>query len=173
MSLSDTYLIVIVYLCVYTVVIFSSERCMQSCTWSICDIIPLSSSSTAPPKVQVYSHKPGEFGKENTLICYVSEFHPPDITIQLFKDGKEITNANQTDLAFKQNWHFHLTKSAFFTPISGEKYLCKVTHGKTVKDYAWGKLAVESNMCEMFQILCQKNTCWCDAVSKVVNERRQ
>lgn len=93
----------------------------------------------APPKVQVYSHKPGEFGKENILICHVSEFHPPDITIQLLKDGGEIPNANQTDLAFKKNWHFHLTKTAAFTPVVGEKYSCKVTHGSTVKDYAWGE----------------------------------
>uniref|UniRef100_A0A8C8LP65 Immunoglobulin C1-set domain-containing protein n=1 Tax=Oncorhynchus tshawytscha TaxID=74940 RepID=A0A8C8LP65_ONCTS len=33
------------------------------------------------PKVQVYSRNPGEHGKDNTLICHVSGFHPPDISI--------------------------------------------------------------------------------------------
>ncbi|XP_037318072.1 beta-2-microglobulin-like [Pungitius pungitius] len=94
-----------------------------------------------PPKVQVYSHHPGEFDKENTLICHVSGFHPPDITIQLMKDNEEIPNAKQTDLAFKQGWRFVLTKNVAFTPMRGEKYSCKVTHGTTVRDYAW-----ESNM---------------------------
>lgn len=99
----------------------------------------LSLFSLAPPKVQVYSRDPGEFGQENTLICHVSNFHPPDITIQLLKNGEELSGAKQTDLAFKQDWHFHLTKNAPFKPVAGENYLCRVTHGGTRKDYAWGE----------------------------------
>ncbi|KAM4570153.1 beta-2-microglobulin [Odontesthes bonariensis] len=98
-------------------------------------------SKETPPKVQLYSRDPGQFGKENTLICHVSNFHPPDITIELMEDGNVLPNHKQTDLAFKQDWHFHLTKSVPFTPVDGRKYSCKVTHGKTTKDYAW-----ESNM---------------------------
>ncbi|XP_040001420.1 beta-2-microglobulin-like [Xiphias gladius] len=94
-------------------------------------------SKESPPKVQVYSFKPGEFGKENQLICHVSDFHPPDLSIQLLKDGEEIPNAKQSDLAFKDNWHFHLTKTVPFTPKDGENYGCRVTHGMTVKNYAW------------------------------------
>lgn len=90
-----------------------------------------------PPKVQVYSRNPGEFGKDNTLICHVSGFHPPDITIQIMEGGVELPNAKQTDLAFKQDWHFHLTKHVAFTPTSEQKYSCRVTHGRTTKDYAW------------------------------------
>nr|ADZ99098.1 beta2-microglobulin [Epinephelus coioides]ADZ99099.1 beta2-microglobulin [Epinephelus coioides]ADZ99100.1 beta2-microglobulin [Epinephelus coioides]ADZ99103.1 beta2-microglobulin [Epinephelus coioides] len=93
------------------------------------------------PKVQVYSFQPGQYGKDNTLICHVSKFHPPDITIQLMKNGQELPNAEQTDLAFENDWHFHLTKHVAFKPMEGDKYSCKVTHGKTVKDFAW-----ESNM---------------------------
>lgn len=93
----------------------------------------------APPKVQVYSRGPAEFGVENLLICHASDFHPPDITVQLMKDGKELPEAMQTDLAFKQDWRFHVTKNAAFTPVRGEEYYCKVTHGQTVKNYAWGE----------------------------------
>ncbi|XP_063316904.1 beta-2-microglobulin-like [Pelmatolapia mariae] len=93
------------------------------------------------PKTQVYSRNPGEYGKENVLICHVSNFHPPDITITLLKDGVEIPDAKQTDLVFNQDWHFHLTKHVTFTPKDGEKYTCKVTHGTVTKDYGW-----ESNM---------------------------
>ncbi|KAF6728602.1 Beta-2-microglobulin [Oryzias melastigma] len=94
-------------------------------------------SKTSPPKVEVYSRDPGQYGKDNTLICHVSNFHPPDITIQLLKDDVELSNPKQTDLAFKQNWHFHLTKSAPFTPEAGAKYTCKVTHSGVAKDYTW------------------------------------
>ncbi|XP_042370170.1 beta-2-microglobulin-like [Plectropomus leopardus] len=94
----------------------------------------------SPPKVQVYSSQPGEYGKDNTLICHVSEFHPPDITIQLMKDGMELHKSNQSDLAFRNNWQFHLTKTVAFKPMKGEKYSCRVTHGTKVKEYAWGEL---------------------------------
>ncbi|XP_073336393.1 beta-2-microglobulin [Pagrus major] len=90
-----------------------------------------------PPKVQVYTAGPAQFGEKNTLICHVSGFHPPDITIQLMKEGEELSNANQTDLAFKPDWHFHLTKNVAFTPTRGQKYSCKVTHGRNMKEYAW------------------------------------
>ncbi|XP_029901908.1 beta-2-microglobulin-like [Myripristis murdjan] len=91
----------------------------------------------SPPKVQVYSRNPGDFDKDNTLICHVSGFHPPDITIELLKNGVLMDNANQTDLAFEDNWHFFLTKSAPFTPKRGEEYRCKVTHLGSPKFYSW------------------------------------
>uniref|UniRef100_A0A8C6KFN7 Beta-2-microglobulin n=1 Tax=Nothobranchius furzeri TaxID=105023 RepID=A0A8C6KFN7_NOTFU len=90
------------------------------------------------PQVQVYSRDPGEFGNDNVLICHVSNFHPPDITIEILKDEEVIPGAVQTDLTFKQDWHFHLTKSVEFKPSSGEKYKCRVTHGTNRKDYIWG-----------------------------------
>ncbi|KAM8740378.1 beta-2-microglobulin-like [Acanthopagrus latus] len=94
-------------------------------------------SKYSPPKVQVYTAGPGEFGVKNILICHVSGFHPPDITIQLMKDGEELSNANQTDLAFKSDWHFHLTKNVAFTPTRGQQFSCKVTHGANMREYVW------------------------------------
>ncbi|KAG7454465.1 hypothetical protein MATL_G00260050 [Megalops atlanticus] len=94
-------------------------------------------AKTSHPKVQVYSRNPGEFGKSNTLICHVSGFHPPDISITLLKDGVEIPNAKQTDLAFEQSWQFHLTKTVAFTPQKGETYTCRVRHIQDAKNYNW------------------------------------
>ncbi|XP_008314203.2 beta-2-microglobulin-like [Cynoglossus semilaevis] len=95
-------------------------------------------SRYSPPKVQVYSTKPGLFGDDNILLCHVSDFHPPDITIQLMRNAAELTPANQTDLAFKQNWHFHLTRSVKFKPQEGEEYRCVVKHGSdSAKSYLW------------------------------------
>ncbi|XP_075900392.1 beta-2-microglobulin-like isoform X2 [Nelusetta ayraudi] len=92
----------------------------------------------SPPKVQVYSKQPGLFGQNNVLICYVSGFHPPDLSIQLLEDQKEMKGTNQTDLAFKGDWRFHLTKSVAFVPSSGHQYSCKVTHGRQeAKTYVW------------------------------------
>ncbi|XP_006799806.2 beta-2-microglobulin [Neolamprologus brichardi] len=93
-------------------------------------------------KTQVYSRNPGKYGEANVLICHVSDFHPPDITIRLLKNGVEIPEAKQTDLVFNQDWHFHLTKHVAFTPKEGENYVCEVTHGTHgTRTFGW-----ESNM---------------------------
>ena len=102
---------------------------------------------SANPKVQVYSSGPGAYGESNTLICHVSGFHPPDIQIQLLRNSVELPNANQTDLAFNKGWHFHLTRHAAFTPARGEDYVCKVTHGTSVKNYAWGEFGLRPPSC--------------------------
>ncbi|XP_034019724.1 beta-2-microglobulin [Thalassophryne amazonica] len=94
-------------------------------------------SKTAPAKVQVYSHYPGKFGQDNILMCYVTGFHPPNIEIQLLRNGEEIPNAVQTDLAFREGWYFHLMKNVAFKPMKDDVYLCRVTHQGVPKDYAW------------------------------------
>ncbi|KAM4558089.1 beta-2-microglobulin-like [Odontesthes bonariensis] len=91
----------------------------------------------AAPKVQVYSRTPGDLGKANILICHVSGFYPPEITIKLLKNDKEIPGTIQTDLAFEENWHYHLTKHVPFTPVSGEKFVCRVTHMGKETNYVW------------------------------------
>ncbi|XP_034026270.1 beta-2-microglobulin-like [Thalassophryne amazonica] len=91
----------------------------------------------APPSVQLYSRTPGQLGVTNILICHASGFYPPEITIKVLKNGAELPNSKQTDLAFEENWQYHMTKSVIFTPKSGEDYTCKVTHlGKTTT-YVW------------------------------------
>ncbi|XP_061663387.1 beta-2-microglobulin [Syngnathoides biaculeatus] len=83
------------------------------------------------PTVQVYSYKPGQYGMPNSLICHVSQFHPPDITVKLFKNGRELPDAAESDLSFEKNWQFHLTKHAPFTPNKEDKYYCQVIHAST------------------------------------------
>ncbi|CAM4564610.1 unnamed protein product [Leuciscus chuanchicus] len=95
----------------------------------------------SPPKIQLYSHNPGEYGKPNTMICYVSGFHPPDITIELLKNGEPMSDTKQTDLAFEKGWQFHLTKSAPFTPQKGDDYSCSVRHMSETRKIVW-----ETNM---------------------------
>ncbi|KAF5907359.1 beta-2 microglobulin precursor, partial [Clarias magur] len=94
-------------------------------------------ATVSQPKIQVYSRNPGIFGKDNHLICHVSDFHPPDIDITLTRNDVEIPGAVQTDLAFEKGWKFHLTKSVKFTPQDGERYDCKVRHMTNNKKISW------------------------------------
>ncbi|KAM9467844.1 beta-2-microglobulin [Clarias gariepinus] len=102
------------------------------CILSIC-----AQAKTSLPKVQVYSYRPGEFDKDNYLICYVSGFHPPDISIDLLMDGVEIPEAQQSDLAFNKDWMFHLIKSAPFKPQKGKEYSCRVRHMQQTHTFVW------------------------------------
>ncbi|XP_017293692.1 beta-2-microglobulin-like [Kryptolebias marmoratus] len=95
------------------------------------------SSKNSPPKVMVYSRDPSQFGKDNVMICHVNNFHPPDIKIELLRNDVELPKSTQTDLAFKHDWHFHLTRSAPFTPKEGDKLVCRVTHMGVPKDFVW------------------------------------
>uniref|UniRef100_A0A4X1V9R5 Beta-2-microglobulin n=1 Tax=Sus scrofa TaxID=9823 RepID=A0A4X1V9R5_PIG len=81
----------------------------------------------ASPKVQVYSRHPAENGKPNYLNCYVSGFHPPQIEIDLLKNGEKM-NAEQSDLSFSKDWSFYLLVHTEFTPNAVDQYSCRVKH---------------------------------------------
>ncbi|XP_032199453.1 beta-2-microglobulin [Mustela erminea] len=79
------------------------------------------------PKIQVYSRHPAENGKPNFLNCYVSGFHPPEIEIELLKNGEKM-NAEQSDLSFSKDWSFYLLVHTEFTPNGQDEFSCRVKH---------------------------------------------
>ncbi|XP_075387342.1 beta-2-microglobulin [Tenrec ecaudatus] len=86
------------------------------------------------PKVQVYSRHPAENGKPNFLNCYVSGFHPPQITVDLYKNGQKITEkVERSDLAFSNDWSFYLLVHTEFVPNGKDEWACRVEH-VTLKD---------------------------------------
>ncbi|XP_060759263.1 beta-2-microglobulin [Neoarius graeffei] len=103
----------------------------------VCILLVCAQTKESQPKVQVYSYNPGEFGKNNHLICHVSGFHPPDISIELLEDGVVIPQAKQTDLAFTKGWMFHLTRSVSFIPQKGREYSCRVRHMQKTQKFIW------------------------------------
>ncbi|XP_040825950.1 beta-2-microglobulin [Ochotona curzoniae] len=80
------------------------------------------------PTVQVYSRHPAENGKLNFLNCYVSGFHPPQIEIELLKNGVKIDKVEQSDLSFSKDWSFYLLVHTEFTPNDKDEYSCRVKH---------------------------------------------
>ncbi|XP_062238570.1 beta-2-microglobulin-like [Platichthys flesus] len=98
-------------------------------------LICCSLAKDAQPKVQVYTRVQEEIGKDNILICHVTCFYPPLITIDLLKNGEEIPKANQTELGFEANWNYHLTKSVAVTLTKEDKFVCRVKHLGKTKDH--------------------------------------
>uniref|UniRef100_H3BWT6 Beta-2-microglobulin n=1 Tax=Tetraodon nigroviridis TaxID=99883 RepID=H3BWT6_TETNG len=90
-----------------------------------------------PLRFKVYTQTPGEVGKANVLLCHVSGFHPPQISIELLKNGQSLSGSLQTDLAFEENWQYYLTKYVSFTPTKGDNYACRVTHMGESNTYNW------------------------------------
>ncbi|XP_058482180.1 beta-2-microglobulin-like [Solea solea] len=100
-------------------------------------LIGASLAKISPPTVQVYSQTREEHGKPNILICHVTNFYPPMISIKLLKDGKPMALLKEQDLAFEENWYYHLTKFANFTPEIGARYTCSVTHNEKTVEHVW------------------------------------
>lgn len=111
--------------------------CVCVCVWSM--FIDLLFFLLASLKVQVYTQTPGEVGKANVLLCHVSGFYPPRISVELLKNGQSLSGSLQTDLAFEKNWQYYLTKYVSFTPTKEDDYACRVTHMGESKTYIWGK----------------------------------
>ncbi|XP_006883261.1 PREDICTED: beta-2-microglobulin-like [Elephantulus edwardii] len=104
--------------------------------------LPCLDAADRVPKVQVYSRHPAENGKPNFLNCYVSGFHPPQITIDLYKNGKKITEkVERSDLAFSKDWSFYLLVYTEFTPNDHDEFTCRVEHSalKEPKIVKWDR----------------------------------
>uniref|UniRef100_A0A8C5CT49 Beta-2-microglobulin n=1 Tax=Gadus morhua TaxID=8049 RepID=A0A8C5CT49_GADMO len=92
-----------------------------------------------PPKVQVYTREPAEPGTGNSLICYLNNFQPPEVEVDLLENGVVIPGAVQSDLMFESQWQYHLTKRVPFIPREGARYACRVNHMGRTTNHAWGE----------------------------------
>ncbi|NXB12376.1 B2MG protein, partial [Cnemophilus loriae] len=101
-------------------------------------LIDLEAAGEAP-KVEVYARSRAEEGKENTLHCFVTGFHPPKIDIELLKNGKPIPDVKYGDLSFNEKWQFQRLVYVPFTPTREDTFLCRVAHSSMAKPqiYRW------------------------------------
>ncbi|XP_014745499.1 PREDICTED: beta-2-microglobulin [Sturnus vulgaris] len=91
------------------------------------------------PKVEVYARSRAEEGKENTLHCFVTGFHPPKIDIQLLKNGNSIPGVKYGDLSFNEKWQFQRLVYVPFIPTRGDTFSCRVVHSSMAEPliYRW------------------------------------
>lgn len=91
--------------------------------------------------MQVYTRHPVENGKQNYLNCYVSQFHPPHVEIELLKNGQKIDKVELSDLSFSKDWSFYLLAHTEFVPNGNDRYACRVSHTtlKEPKVVNWGE----------------------------------
>ncbi|NWX65241.1 B2MG protein, partial [Promerops cafer] len=94
------------------------------------------------PHVEVYARSRAEEGKENTLHCFVTGFHPPKIDIELLKNGERIPGVKYGDLSFNEKWQFQRLVYVPFIPTRGDIFTCRVVHSTMSEPhiYRWGML---------------------------------
>ncbi|NXS25951.1 B2MG protein, partial [Pomatostomus ruficeps] len=91
------------------------------------------------PKVEVYARSRATEGKENVLHCFVTDFHPPKIDIELLKNGQPIPDITYGDLSFNEKWRFQRLAYVHFTPTKEDIFVCRVAHSTMPepRTYMW------------------------------------
>lgn len=90
--------------------------------------------------MEVYSRKIATLGQENTLNCFVSGFHPPQIDITLLENGQPMKGVQYADMSFDDKWFFQRLVYVPFTPQKGSTYECRVAHStfREPQSFRWG-----------------------------------
>lgn len=90
----------------------------------------------------------GAFGIEHVLTVSIlklpnslSQFHPPQIEIELLKNGKKMNDVQMSDLSFSKDWSFYILAHAEFTPTATDTFACRVKHVtlKEPKTVTWDR----------------------------------
>ncbi|KAK6466299.1 H-2 class II histocompatibility antigen [Huso huso] len=81
------------------------------------------------PRVTLYPEKDLELGKPNTLICFITDFHPAAIKVTWTKNTLPVTEG-VTLTQYYSNKDFTLQMFSYlsFTPELGDVYSCQVQH---------------------------------------------
>ncbi|XP_006860611.1 PREDICTED: HLA class II histocompatibility antigen, DM alpha chain-like [Chrysochloris asiatica] len=80
------------------------------------------------PVAEIFTLKPLEFGKPNTLVCFVSNLFPPKLTVSWQHQSVSVEGAGPTFVSANDGLTFQAFSYLNFTPESSDLYSCIVTH---------------------------------------------
>lgn len=83
---------------------------------------------TGFPIVQVFTLKPLEFGKPNTLVCFISNLFPPTLTVEWQHQSAPVEGVGPTFVSAVDGLTFQAFSYLNFTPESSDLFSCIVTH---------------------------------------------
>nr|XP_055024255.1 H-2 class II histocompatibility antigen, A-U alpha chain-like [Misgurnus anguillicaudatus] len=88
-----------------------------------------SSEQLDPPWSSIYSKSDAELNVENTLICHVTGFFPPPVTITWTKNNLNVTNSTTLSQYHpNQDGTMNVFSKLSFIPVEGDVYSCTVEH---------------------------------------------
>lgn len=80
------------------------------------------------PAAEVFTLKPLEFGKPNTLVCFISNLFPPTLTVTWQHHFVPVEGASPTSVSAMDGLTFQAFSYLNFTPEPFDLYSCTVTH---------------------------------------------
>ncbi|XP_036723913.1 HLA class II histocompatibility antigen, DM alpha chain isoform X3 [Balaenoptera musculus] len=80
------------------------------------------------PIAEVFTLKPLEFGKPNTLVCFVSNLFPPTLTVSWQHHLAPVEGARPTFVSAVDGLTFQAFSYLNFTPAPSDLFSCIVTH---------------------------------------------
>ncbi|KAM5327649.1 HLA class II histocompatibility antigen, DM alpha chain isoform 1-T1 [Glossophaga mutica] len=107
------------------------------------------------PVTEVFTLKPLEFGKPNTLVCFVSNLFPPTLTVTWQHNSAPVEGAGPTFVSAIDGLSFQAFSYLNFTPAPSDLFSCVVTHeidGQTAITYWVPNNALPSDLLE--NVLC-------------------
>ncbi|XP_036908602.1 HLA class II histocompatibility antigen, DM alpha chain isoform X2 [Sturnira hondurensis] len=107
------------------------------------------------PVAEVFTLKPLEFGKPNTLVCFVSNLFPPTLTVTWQHHMAPVEDAGPTFVSAVDGLSFQAFSYLNFTPAPSDLFSCIVTHeidGQTAVAYWVPNNALPSDLLE--NVLC-------------------
>ncbi|XP_016372007.1 H-2 class II histocompatibility antigen, A-U alpha chain-like [Sinocyclocheilus rhinocerous] len=92
--------------------------------------------SIVPPSTQLYTKSDVKLGVENTLICSVTNFHPPPVNISWTRNGEAVSEQDVSETQYYSNpdFSFRLFSYLNFRPERGDIYTCSVQHRGLERD---------------------------------------
>nr|QER90629.1 MHC class II alpha antigen [Acipenser dabryanus] len=82
-----------------------------------------------PPRVTLFHENDLELGKPNTLICFITDFHPPAIKVTWTKNTLPVTEGvSLTQYYSNKDFTLNMFSYLSFTPELGDVYSCQVQH---------------------------------------------
>lgn len=82
-----------------------------------------------PPESVLYPAEEVEFGLENSLICFVNNFYPPEVRVRWTRNGVQVSEGVSLSRYFpNKDQTFHQFSTLTFTPREGDIYSCTVEH---------------------------------------------
>ncbi|XP_034409868.1 H-2 class II histocompatibility antigen, A-U alpha chain-like [Cyclopterus lumpus] len=82
-----------------------------------------------PPESILYPSEEVQLGVENSLICFVNHFYPPEIKVSWTRNGRLVSEGQSLSRYYPNNDQtFHQFTTLTFTPKEGDIYSCTVEH---------------------------------------------
>lgn len=81
------------------------------------------------PQTSIYPKDDVELGVQNTLVCHVTGFYPPSVSVSWTKNNVNVSE----DITLSQyrpriDGTFNIFSTLKFTPAEGDMYSCRVNH---------------------------------------------